>query len=40
LAPGGTAEKFAEKLDVPLILGGAAVYRCGKLLCFELGFSR
>jgi hypothetical protein len=28
-----------KKPALPLILGGAAVYRCG-LPCFEFGFSR
>jgi cytidylate kinase len=36
----GTTSQLAEKLELRLILGGAAVYRCGELHCFEWGFSR
>jgi hypothetical protein len=39
LAPSGTAEEVAEKLDLVLILGGAAVYRRDNRFAFNLGFS-
>ncbi|MGD0601680.1 MAG: hypothetical protein ABR988_17795, partial [Terriglobales bacterium] len=34
----GTTSQIAEKLDLALILGGAAVHRCDKRLVFSDGF--